>query len=201
MNNLIGEPQCAPRVHQRQSPPQIWNFIPTVEFHSSSKRLYSESQLFPALCPTFAAVHAIRIPRTNPPAARPPVENSIFANYSATFSHCFGRTTLCVAEHNELFRPVFLFPLAHVLLLPPFLPGFPGPGRCIHRFIYSARHGQLIFQSEFSRASRARQGENDDANRDEFAHTDTKGLLPNNGYTQSVFTPAEFELRAFSSKK
>lgn len=171
-----------------------WNFIRQAR-DCTANRNYSRPYV--RRSPPFMR-YAYREP-TRP--ARPPVENSIFANYSATFSHCFGRTTLCVAEHNELFRPVFLFPLAHVLLLPPFLPGFPGPGRCIRRFIYSARHGQLIFQSELSRASRARQGENDDANRDEFAHTDTKGLLPNNGYTQSVFTPAEFELRAFSSKK
>lgn len=112
--------------------------------------------------------------------------------------HCFGRTTLCVAEHNELFRPV-LPPSTPSRSPPPtFSSRFSRAGRCIRRFIYG---GQLIFQSELSRASRARQGENDDANRDEFAHTDTKGLLPNNGYTQSVFTPAEFELGAFSSKK
>jgi len=83
MNNLIGEPQCTPGGASRRPRRKFgilfrpWNFI-------RQARPYSESQLFPALCPMFAVPTFMRYAYQRPVDHR---QNSIFANYSATFSH------------------------------------------------------------------------------------------------------------------
>jgi len=126
MNNLIGEPQCAPGEEEggaSQRPRRKfgilfrpWNFI-------RQARPYSESQLFPALCPMFAVPTFMRYAYQ-----RPVDQNSIFANYSATFSHLplfrMGRivsqnimnyfapypSTCCVSLSLSLFLSLSLLP-------------------------------------------------------------------------------------------
>lgn len=137
---------------------EIRNFIPTVEFHSSAReRPYRRIAIIPSLMSRrFAIVRAIRIPMYDR-------QNSIFANYSATFSHpplfrgrggSGERGPHCVPEHNGLFRPVVRAPsslsLSSRLSRQVCTRGF---------IIYGVRHDQLIIQRELLRARRGEAGE------------------------------------------
>lgn len=60
MNNLIVEPRNVPRGRVLRGPasaaPQIWNFIPTVEFHSSSKVRTANRNYSQPYVPMFAGL-------------------------------------------------------------------------------------------------------------------------------------------------
>lgn len=141
MNNLIVEPQCAPGCY---AAPQI------LEFYSAGGISFikqGRSRLFPALCRTFVRtdVRAIRIPTHR--------QNSIFANYSATFSHPPLFQMGCIVSRSIM--NYFARRFSHSRTYLSFLLVFPPyPGRYIRRFIQRAAHDQLIFQSELSRAGR-----------------------------------------------
>lgn len=128
-----------PRGCSATSALQIWNFIPTVEFHSSSKavtanRNYSQpyvrcspTPFLPPLCPT-----PRRSCDTHTSGRRPPTE----FHFCKLFCHFLSSAIVsdelhCIPEHNELFRSAL--PLARPA--PSSRSSRASPGRCIRRFI------------------------------------------------------------------
>lgn len=139
-----------------------WNFI-------RQARPYSESQLFPALCPWCSPPGRSCDTRTDHR------QNSIFANYSATFSHLplFQMGHIVSRNIMNYFARRYTLSLSLCLTRLSFLlPNFPDSGRCIRRFIQRAARPINISARTFACKSHRRRGENDDASRNESAqHT------------------------------
>lgn len=164
MNNLIGEPQCVlgDTVRSPRRKFEIlfrpWNFI-------RQARPYSKSQLFPALCPWYSPLGRSCDTRTDRQ------QNSIFANYSATFSHLplFQMGHIVSWNIMNYFTRRFIlsispFPslsLSHTFLLPS-----SRFSRQVYVDLYRAARPINISARTFACKSR-RRGENDDASRNE----------------------------------
>lgn len=144
-----------------------WNFI-------RQARPYSESQLFPALCPMFAVPTFMRYAYQRWPTRRPSAEFyfcELFCHFPSSAIVSDGPH--CVPERNELFRPVSF----HSRRLSLSLSLFPVPTG-VYIDLHSTVRPINISTRTFACKSR-RQGENDDASGSEFTHTNTgiQGVL------------------------
>lgn len=168
MNNLIVERAtlCPIAANIRSKfeilfPP--WNFIRQAD--RTANHNYSQPYVRRSLYLRYAYTSDLHYPR-----------NSIFANYSATFSHLplfQHRATHCIPEHNKLSPLGYLSPvlLLHLLFLRPVSHGL---GVC-RKFIY---HGytqpiNISIRVFAVQVVCETQSENDDTNRIKFTHTYT----------------------------
>lgn len=90
MNNLIVEPQCAPEMPRRK----VWNFIPLVEFHSSSKAV-QRIAIISSLMSDIRSHQRSRDTHTNAP---PTTDRIPFLQIILPLSpirHCFRWAALC----------------------------------------------------------------------------------------------------------